>query len=152
MSKSIIQRVYAIGLYALVFCSSALLSGCDSDPPLSTQPIPSSVATLSSLTTSIAGYPNAFGPEVFAYSTSVPLSTDTLLIRATASDTSASVLIHDPEFVGQSFELATGATYGPANLSVGPNIFVVEVIAPNLTTTLLYTLNIERFPSGSTPL
>ena len=149
MSKTKPKSVYSVGFTALVFGLASFLHSCDTNTPRPTQPTPSSDATLLTLTTSIAGFPGALTPGLFSYSAGVGLSTDTLLIRAAASDTNAIVLIFDPEFIGQSFEISPAQTYGPANLIVGPNILVVQVTAEDENTTLLYTLNVERFPTDS---
>jgi hypothetical protein len=84
-------------------------------------------ATLSSL--SVAGYSiaPAFDPATTDYSLSVPNGISTVTIAATASSASA-----------------TKTGDGAKSLSVGPNVFNIDVTSADASTTITYTLTVTR--------
>ncbi|MBN4056990.1 cadherin-like beta sandwich domain-containing protein [bacterium AH-315-J21] len=143
--RALLMIVLCLGAITQIACS-------DTNGFIASGPKIGEDATLVSLSTSISGFPVPFIAETFSYAVTVGLGTDSVLITPQAADTLASVVMHDPNFVGQRFKVDNASSYGPASLIVGGNIFVVEVVSADGQQMELYTLNIQRLPQNSLPL
>ncbi len=150
MKLVIIRRVLV--LFALYIGGSTLSACSDTNGFIASGPKIGENATLVSLSTSISGFPVPFLAGTFSYAVAVGLATDSVVITPQAADTLASVVMHDPSFVGQRFNVDNASSYGPTSLIIGGNIFVVEVVSADGQQMELYTLNIQRLPQDSLPL
>ena len=146
------QRMAALFVLVIVFASLVSFSCESQNRPLQPQVVVGHDASLASLTTSIPNFPDSFSTSIFSYATSVKRSVDSLTVTVFATDTLATLFMHDPNFVGQRFIIDTTGIYGPAPLVIGSNIFVVQVVSGDLSKQELYTLNVQRLPTDSIPL
>ncbi len=100
-------------------------------------PIPSSNASLASLTVGSTSLSPAFNPLTGNYSTSVSNSISSVTVRPTVAGEGATVTVNGNTVV-------SGAASNPVALAVGPNLISTVVRAQDNVTTRTYTVNVNR--------
>lgn len=100
-------------------------------------PIPSSNASLASLSIGGTSLSPAFSPLFGNYSTSVPNSISTVAVTPTVAGEGATVTVN-----GNT--VASGTASNPVALAVGPNLVTTVVRAQDNITTRTYTVNVNR--------
>jgi hypothetical protein len=97
----------------------------------------SSVATLSSLTTSTGAFTPTFASDTTSYAMLVPNTTTALTVTPTVTQTSATVTVN-------TASVSSGSPSGLISLNVGSNITTVTVTAEDTSFTTTYTLTVTR--------
>lgn len=100
-------------------------------------PVPSSNASLASLTVSGAALSPAFNPLTGTYSTTVPNTITSLTVTPTVAQASATVKVNGTP-------VASGNASTAIPLNVGSNLITTLVTAQNGTTTRIYTIGVNR--------
>ncbi len=102
-------------------------------------------ANLSGLTVSAGGLSPGFNGDVTNYTVAAPNANATTTVAATAADSTSTITIN-----GQA--VASGQTFGPVPLVVGPNTFTVIVTAAGGVATKTYTIAVTRAASSNANL
>ncbi|MBN4076627.1 cadherin-like beta sandwich domain-containing protein [Gemmatimonas aurantiaca] len=98
--------------------------------------------TLSSLVTSITGFPGGFASGNLSYATTVDEQHSSITITATSrSDFPKMTLFYGS---GQSVALKSGVTSAPIQLTLGTNIFSVQIVGEDGSSRNIYTLTINK--------
>ena len=97
----------------------------------------SSDADLSDLVLSAGAISPTFDPGTTSYTLNVPFTTTSTDVTPTASDVGATITVN-----GNT--VASGGTFGPIALAVGPNVITTEVTAADTTTMKTYTVTVNR--------
>lgn len=100
-------------------------------------PIPSSNASLASLSVGSTSLSPAFSPLFGNYSTSVSNAVNSITVTPTVAGEGATVTVN-----GNA--VTSGAASNPVALSVGPNLITTVVRAQDNVTTRTYTVNVNR--------
>lgn len=100
-------------------------------------PIPSSNASLASLSVGGTSLSPAFNPLTGNYTTNVSNSISSITVTPTVAGAGATVTVNGSA-------VASGAASNPIALSVGPNLITTLVRAQDNVTTRTYTVNVRR--------
>lgn len=102
-------------------------------------------ANLSGLTVSAGALSPGFSGDVTSYNVAAPNANATTTVVATATDSTSTITINGAA-------VASGQTFGPVPLVVGPTTFTVVVTAAGGAATKTYTVTVTRAASSNANL
>ncbi|MBF0430243.1 MAG: cadherin-like beta sandwich domain-containing protein [Fibrobacteria bacterium] len=106
---------------------------------------PNTDASVSALAFSVGNLDPAFTPDVYNYTLEITNDTTSVTLNATLNDSNATMDLG-------GVTLLSGATSSPVDLNVGAQDVILNTLAQDDTTTLRYTITINRLPSENANL